>query len=155
MCSIIDANVAGQLAGKNPPEAGRRFLDYVDSGKLVLVLGGKLRHELDKTSLRPWLQEAILAGRVRSFDDRIVHSKQVALDSSMVFRSDDSHIIALALVSGARLLYSNDKALHADFKNSNLVDAPRGRIYSTLRYSAVRESHIRLLENTSLCRSGA
>ena len=46
-------------------------------------------------------------------------------------RSNDTHVIALAQISGARLLYSNDKDLHVDFKNKRLIDEPRGKIYST------------------------
>lgn len=45
--------------------------------------------------------------------------------------SDDEHIIALAQISGARLLYSNDGDLHKDFRNKNLIDNPRGKVYST------------------------
>ncbi|MYH42126.1 MAG: hypothetical protein F4017_01170 [Acidimicrobiaceae bacterium] len=47
-------------------------------------------------------------------------------------RSDDHHVIALAQISGARLLFSNDKDLHKDFKNRQLIDQPTGTVYSTL-----------------------
>jgi len=36
-------------------------------------------------------------------------------------RSNDSYILALALVSGARVLCSNDKKLHSDFKNVEIL----------------------------------
>ena len=47
-----------------------------------------------------------------------------------LLQSDDSHVIALARASGARLLYTGDTALIADFKDKRLIDKPRGRIYS-------------------------
>lgn len=66
-------------------------------------------------------------------------------------QSDDTHIIALAQISGARLLFSNDKALHQDFKNKELINNPRGKVYSTLRGSDFRASHKNLLARRDLC----
>ena len=43
--------------------------------------------------------------------------------------SNDFHIIALAQLAGARMLYSRDRELHQDFRNSKLVDRPRGKVY--------------------------
>ena len=43
--------------------------------------------------------------------------------------SDDTHVLALALVSGARLLYPNDAALIKDFKNRRIVANPGGKVY--------------------------
>ena len=45
-------------------------------------------------------------------------------------RSDDAHVLALARASGARLLYTADRDLMADFKDRSFVADPRGRIYS-------------------------
>ena len=59
---------------------------------------------------------------------------------------------ALAKISGARLLYSNDKDLHQDFKDKNLIDNPRGRVYSTLESKNFSVSHSRLLKKRDLCR---
>ena len=52
-------------------------------------------------------------------------------------RSDDHHVIALAQISGARMLFSNDGALQQDFKNIKLIDQPPGTVYSTLRSKAL------------------
>ena len=46
-------------------------------------------------------------------------------------RSDDPHVLALARVSGVRLLYRADKDLIADFKDKRFIDNPRGRVYSS------------------------
>ena len=68
-------------------------------------------------------------------------------------RSNDTHVIALAQISGARLLYSNDKDLHVDFKNKRLIDEPRGKIYSTNEDKNFTYSHARLLRDRNLCRN--
>jgi hypothetical protein len=53
-------------------------------------------------------------------------------------KSDDPHIIALAQVSGSRLLCSHDEGLGGDFTNAKLIK-PRGKIYKNA-------SHAHLLE---------
>ena len=60
--------------------------------------------------------------------------------------------LRLALVSGARLLYTNDTALIDDFGNREIVARPRGKIYTTARNAAVTDAHRRLLAARDLCR---
>ena len=69
-------------------------------------------------------------------------------------RSDDEHVLALAVVSGARLLYTNDTALIADFKNREIIANPRGKVYSTAVSNRVTATHRRLLGDRTLCRAG-
>ena len=154
MCAIIDANVAHELKGTDRHEAGTRFLDRVDSGKLPLVVGGKLREELYRTPIWEWIRQALLAGKALSFDDDEVDRKTTELQDLGGYISDDPHIIALAQISPARLLYSNDRALQTDFKKKGLVDGRRGRIYSTLMYKSFKDSHRRLLDRRDLCKAG-
>ena len=66
-----------------------------------------------------------------------------------VCKSNDLHVLALALVSGARLLYTNDTALIDDFGNRDIVARPRGKIYTTAQ---VTDAHRRLLAARDLCR---
>ena len=66
-------------------------------------------------------------------------------------RSDDPHILALSSVSGARLLYSNDDALQQDFTNSDLLNNPRGRVYSTRVNSRFDQRKRNLLRNAPPC----
>ena len=61
------------------------------------------------------------------------------------------HLLREAQVSGARLLYSNDRALQGDFKNRRLIDNPRGRVYSTRENKRFTESRKRLLRRNDLC----
>ena len=124
MCAILDANVSNQVFGKDRPEAGVEFFEWLSSGPGRLVLGRKLRNELSKTSARKWLAQAVLAGRVRNVSDIRVDDQTETLQRGGICQSDDAHIIALAQISNARLLYSNDLRLHQDFKNKKLIDRP-------------------------------
>ena len=152
MCAILDANIAGEVFGSNRPEAGTEFLKWLNEGRGCLVSGGKLRYELNQTSARDWMRQAMLAGRLRNVDDAEVDAKTVELRDSC--NSNDQHIIALAQASGARLLYSNDRALHRDFGNSKFIDKPRGKVYSTLEDRDFQGPHSNLLRRRDLCRSG-
>ena len=168
MCAIIDANAADQIFGSNRPEAGVKFFEWINLETGRLVAGDKLLKELNRTSARTWAQEALKEGKIRRFDKSKVKAKTEELQNAGSCKSDDEHVIALAQISGARLLYSNDTELHDDFGTKNLIDNPRGKIYSTLlkarqgkgkRYSMrpderFRDSHRNLLKRKDLCRSG-
>ena len=153
MCAILDANVAHEVFGGDRPEAGGKFFDWISSGTGRLVVGGRLLAELDQTVARTWLREAFRAGRIRREDDNEVEIAEHSLRG--ICRSNDPHIIALGQVSGARLLYSNDRELQTDFKNKSLIDQPRGKIYSTRRTKSYGTSHQGLLRSTNLCRAGS
>ena len=150
MCAIIDANTVREVFGPNRPPAGKKFFDWINNGKGLLVVGGKLNNELDKSSqsYRQWAQEAKRRGvLIEETKSKIDKGKEELL-AKRVCKSDDLHILALARVSGARLLYSNDKNLQADFKNKELIDNPRGKVYSTLKCDNFSESHQKLLSQS-------
>lgn len=58
---------------------------------------------------------------MRLVDQAQVKSCEDDLREESNYRSNDPHIIALAQASGARLLYSNDKKLQENFKDTKLV----------------------------------
>ena len=152
MCAILDANVVGQVFGRNRPSAGQAFFDWLHSDRGRLVVGGQLRRELDaNTTFRQWRVQAVLAGRVTLLNDDAIDSRARQLQKESTCRSDDEHIVAVAQFSGARLLYTNDKALQSDFKNKALIDQPRGKVYSTRDRDDLRQTHRRLLANRNLC----
>ena len=154
MCAILDANVAAQVFGVERPPAGRAFFKWIDSGPGRLVLGGRLRRELDRNQkLREWRLQAVLAGQVTLLNDDAVDGKARQLKHENACRSDDEHVIALAQISGARLLYSNDSDLQDDFRDKALIDQPRGKVYSTTDRDDLTRAHQRLLANRNLCRS--
>lgn len=155
MCAIVDASVKGELKAGGSP-AGVEFLKWLLYGNGIMVLGGtKLRTELCATPATERDSRLIAdlkrANRVREYDDVQVNSLAEHLYKEDVCKSDDHHIIALATISKARLLFSNDPDLHKDFGNKNLVDNPRGKVYSTLRDGQFKRQHRELLENPELC----
>lgn len=153
MCAIVDADVADQVFGQGDrPEAGREFFEWLNTGRGRMVTGGENLRELSRTSAEKWMQGAIAAGRVQILEKTKIDDKASDLEIACV--SNDPHVVALAQISGARLLYSNDRCLHQDFRNKALVDQPRGSIYSTNK-SDTFDRRLRVLLNKSLCRSAS
>ncbi len=155
MCAILDANARDQVFGEGKSKAGKQFLQWLNSPNGRLVTGGQLTQELAKSSQKyqQWAQQAGLAGKLKTENQSQLSQRTVRLKHENLCRSNDWHIIALAQLSGARLLYSSDRDLHADFKNKALVDNPRGKIYPTgLGDDKARK---RLLGTRDLCRKGS
>ena len=153
MCAILDANVVSEVFGDGKSPAGERFRKWLDEGHSHLVAGGKLADELAHNGgFRAWRDVAIQYGRFRLVDREQVEEKTAELRDSNVCASDDEHVVALAQVSGARLLFSNDAELHKDFKSKELIVQPRGKVYSTKETRDFTNTHKRLLADQSLCR---
>lgn len=159
MCAIVDASVANQLWECGGTPAGQAFRKAVEQGKVPLVTGGSQCDELMRSGeqMRHWLAALQSAGRLTRVDDEQVNLRcREICDASAtdggLYVSDDPHVIALAQVSGARLLYTNDQRLTEDFKKKRLIDTPRGRVYSTRRQGELKRSHRDLLRDKDLCR---
>ncbi|MCY4278123.1 MAG: hypothetical protein OXE81_09860 [Gammaproteobacteria bacterium] len=154
MCAILDANVTSEVFGKEQSHAGQKFRDWLKTGNSFLVMGGKLADELTHDHrFREWSIQAIQYGKLRLFDRGEVEKRTDELQRSDVCRSDDAHVIALAQISGARLLFSNEPDLHKDFKSKHLIDGPRGKVYSTKDSKAFTKAHKTLLADRSLCKA--
>ena len=128
MCIIVDTNKLGGFLGEPPASESEPIHRWLDKGwgRIVYSTGGKFQ-----TELQPAAQRKLLTYAQRG-DARLIPGidREVqALQKQGGLKSDDPHIIALARVSGARLLYTADAALIADFKNSALIK-PRGKVYS-------------------------
>ena len=156
MCAIVDANVAHEVFGADRPEAGVKFFDWINSGIGRLVVGGMLLEELNRTSAREWARQALNAGLIRNVRETDVNAAMEELQNEGLSRSNDAHVLALAQISGARLLYTNDRPLQQDFRTRSLIDNPPGKIYSTdERRNPNKEfttTHKRLLGRRDLCR---
>ena len=152
MCAILDNNVRHEVFGDNPTEAGTFFLDWLTRRGGVLVVGGKLLMELGESlKFAQWLRQAERVGRARSIPDQQVNDQTERLQRKEICQSDDQHVLALALVSGARLLFTNDRALQDDFRDRRIVPGVRGRVFTTLQTKETTTTHKRLLRRTDLC----
>lgn len=148
MCAIVDASVVREVFNHtDQPPAGKGFFDWIDRGRGHLVVGGKLGEELEASSrFKKWARSARQSGRLIRVDDGKVNAKTEKLERSRTCRSNDAHVIALAHIGRVRLLYSNDRDLQDDFKDKDLIDKPRGKVYSTGVNEEFTDAHKRLLQ---------
>ena len=143
MCAIVDANVRDQVFGDAQSPAGKHFLDWLTperGGRLIV--GGRLLQELSGLQkFQRWLRVSIKLGVAKIIPDDRVNSETTNLENRGVCQSNDAHVVALAMIGGARLLFTNDRFLQGDFKQ-NIQD---GKIYTTRLRDTVTSTHRRLL----------
>jgi predicted nucleic acid-binding protein len=143
VCLIVDANAAEQFLAR--ASAVTNWL-LGTRGEPRLVAAGKLREELvQHAAVHRLLVELERAGRLRSADAERLQQEEDRLSASRRCRSNDSHVLALAILSGARTLATFDNALAHDFRNAAIINKPRGRIYRN------PTSHAHLLRHTPSC----
>ena len=123
-----------------------------------MVVGGKLLEELERDSdYSQWALQSQLAGYIRIMNPSEVNARAEQIENDVTVKSNDPHVIALAQISGARLLYSNDRDLMDDFRNQELIGNPPGKVYSTdARRNPERKftsTHRKLLGRRDLCPS--
>ena len=131
MCIIVDANRLGKFISKATSvdaEPIHRWL--ARGGQLVYSEGGKFAKELGAKA-RAALAGYAQAGMARRVPTERFVADEEALRTSGRLRSDDPHVLALARESGARVLYTGDEKLMADFKDASVIKNPRGKVYKT------------------------
>ena len=156
MCAIVDASAADDIFGKDRTPAGVGFFKWLEGGEGRLVSGGKLHEELKRVGgFDRWVREARLAGTLTILNPVVVDERATRLEAHGALDSNDHHVIAVAQLSGARLLCTKDKALQDDFKARRLIDNPGGKIFQTRRPDKqpadFTKRHQRLLRDR-LCR---
>lgn len=132
MPTILDANIFSLLF----THEFRPVLDALKNGEIILVYGGT-KQLCEYKLLGSYIQFVIELQRngfAKLLDAKVVDAQERTVKGTGLCTSDDEHIIAIALVSKARLLCSHDKALHADFKNPNLINCPRGKVYQNSKH---------------------
>ena len=152
---IVDANVASEVFSGNRTSAGDRFRQHITTGDGFLSSGGKNLAELRKLgAFREWEKTAVRFERLRYEKSRSVKERTDVLAALDACESDDEHVIALASVGCGRLLFTNDRALQRDFRNPDLVNEPRGQVFTTLRGERFTAVHRDLLSRNDLCATG-
>ena len=147
MCAIVDTNILHDVFDTNRSQAGEHFYKWLIR-KGTVVVGGRLRREVP----RKWqslFSEMQQKGTARNIPDKEVDIEETRIKTEVSYDSDDEHVLALALVSGARLLYTNDVDLQDDFRNRDILRD--GKVYTTRKYQDVRTSHKKLLRRPDLC----
>jgi hypothetical protein len=139
VCIIIDACVASRVLISEADEDYGLVREAILCGRNPIVYGGKLRKEYLKIAQVARMVKVLdQAGLAKSISDVEVDAQDMKLQENASCRSNDTHVIALALVSGARLLCSADQGLHEDFTDPGLVSTPRGKVFQ-------RADHVHLL----------
>jgi hypothetical protein len=135
LCVIVDASVAG-LVFPVPHKADFVPLwGWIEKSAGKLVYGGRVTDELLRLpNVRRRLAEMKRSGRALECSRQDVDKQEKAVRKTRLCRSNDFHVIALAQVSGARILCAEDHDLETDFKNPQLLPTPwRGQIYKKAR----------------------
>lgn len=142
MCIIVDANVVAEIVPRVKP-AAQPVMNRIKSRNLSIALGGPLTRELIQGGMGNLLTELARNRLVHAYDGVELEKETRSIAGRC--RSNDAHIIALARISGARILYSHDHSLHRDFSDRTLINAPRGKIYQD-------EKHAHLLRDAPECK---
>jgi len=109
---IVDANRIGRLLADPPDEDVAPVRNWIESGKgrIVYSTGGRFARETGGKARRKF-EEYYRAGRARLIAHNDFAEIERDLRNDRRLRSDAPHILALACVSGARLLFSGDPDL--------------------------------------------
>lgn len=145
MCVIVDVNVAARVLLRSDDQdfapVSLRILGK-SNRPLILVYGGRLLAEYRRNRAIVRLL-AVLDRNGRAIHHSAIEiqvaGRKLRREGNCV--SNDLHILALALVSGTRLLVSLDQDLHRDFKNPKVLSKPRGGVYQS-------RNHLPLLQRT-------
>ena len=136
MCIVVDANMFG--AFKDPANENMESVwNWLrkKNGKIAYSNTRKFEEEWERGGMTSLIKLLRQSGQLKEIPPQEVEAKENELNRIDTIRSDDPHIIALAIIANVKVLVSNDRTLHEDFKNRNLVG---GRVYQT-------KSHSRLL----------
>lgn len=138
MCLIVDSNCLSLVLTLAPCDDLQPLQEALFAKRASAAYGGKLAREyLTMGRFRRLLLELDRQGIFRKVSDTDVDAMTQKLDKEGCCTSNDAHIIALARVSGVRLVCSYDQDLHADFTNPNILSPP-GSVYQ-------RASHLHLI----------
>jgi hypothetical protein len=145
MCLIVDANCAAVTFCNQQDGNSAPIIKWLLERDGCVVYGGRLAIELLQLGrVAKFLAELKRAARAIALEDSVINAEETVVAELKQLRSDDPHVIALARVSGARTLRTEDQALMNDFKDVSLVPRPQGRIYRNA-------SHARLLCHCAGC----
>lgn len=108
---------------------GRLWDEYHDlpRGKRIITQRASLVRELER------------AGRAVIYSAAAVNAEEAMVKDECW--SNDPHVIALARISGARVLCASDRRLKDDFTNPALINSPVGGIYETSADSSLLRHH--------------
>jgi hypothetical protein len=142
MCLIVDMNAARDAIGEGLSADYEPIRKALLSGKARLMYGGRLASEYARDhSIARTVVQLDRAGVALRFRDSDIDGQEKKVKAAGLCKSNDTHIIALAQLSGARVLCSGDQNLHTDFTNNKLLSKPGGRVYQNSTHAHLIKKH--------------
>lgn len=138
MCIIVDNNLVQRVL-LNSTDAKfiplRKQLFGSKRPTQRLLYGGRLRDEyMVNGNVRRILLELERAGRTLVLAADLIEREEAIVKATLPCCSNDTHVIALARLSGVRVLVSDDSDLQRDFKNRRIL-FPRGKCYKNASHA--------------------
>ena len=135
MCIILDTNEFGEFKKRDKgkkDEDMKPIWSWLDGehGKIVYSPTEKIKGEWLRGGMKNHMRTLNQAGKLKLVPAEDVQAKANVLGQTRALKSNDAHIIALALIARVKVLVSNDKTLHTDFRN--IVG---GEVYMTKDHS--------------------
>ena len=135
MCVILDANMFGEFKKRDKGKKNEDMepiWNWLDGkhGKIVYSPTEKIKREWLKGGMKNHMRTLNQAGKLKLVAAEDVQAKANVLNQTGALKSNDAHIVALAMFAKIKVLVSADKALHADFMN--IVG---GEVYITKSHS--------------------
>lgn len=147
MCVIIDTNKAADFCRQDRPYL-KILMHWISKGGRV-ASGGDLEKELYKIEkMRAIISEWSRSGRLVRYSAEKISAVEVGIEN--LCRSNDSHVVALAIVSQASIVVTEDKLLIDDLREKSIVGVKR-RIYKENSASPAKTDHLRRLLSRSNC----
>ena len=136
MCVIVDMSVAKRvLLDENDKDYDNLQEAIFSKNRIpsvIIIYGGKLTDEYIKAhNVYQIVLSLERAGKAHQKNYQAVSKETKLIKRNLSYKSDDEHILALARISGTRILASADNDLKSDFKDKNLISKPRGKIYGS------------------------
>ncbi len=128
MCvrAILDASAFGHFSSETRNSAGYQFRKWLNrqDGIIVYTLFAKYYKEVRANiGIRDLLRNYFDAGKAIYIDPASVESALNGIPDPPIRRSDDPHILALAVAGKATVLFSCDKELCKDFADYRVIPA--------------------------------
>lgn len=128
MCIILDTNIHNKIVNKSG-EADRLVRNWIENQHGSVVFS-----EFEKISveMKSLLDNYSAAGKAHKTPVSAVLQEATKLKKQCELLSDDENTLALARITGARLLYTEDTDLQEDFTNPKIIGKGkrRGKVFS-------------------------
>lgn len=145
---IVDASAVGHFQEATSRSAGHQIRDWISRGDgLVVYSPDNTRYAREigeKSKAMALFRRYRQRGRADEIDSSSIQAALEQIPGAPVRRSDDPHVLALAVASDATVLFSCDGPLRQDFADDQVI--PK---VGTLRRSSVPDVFIHSPKDTS------